>query len=88
MLALISVAVSLGMTNFAGALAIGLSGVDARLRLRVALAFGLFEGGMPVVGLLLGREPRSLARYALQQARGGAVGPDGDLHDLFGRARK
>jgi putative Mn2+ efflux pump MntP len=43
------------MSNFAGALAIGLAGVDARLRLRVALAFGLFEGGMPLVGLLLGR---------------------------------
>jgi putative Mn2+ efflux pump MntP len=43
------------MSNFAGALAIGLAGVDARLRLRVALAFGLFEGGMPIVGLLLGR---------------------------------
>jgi putative Mn2+ efflux pump MntP len=55
MLTLILVAVSLGLTNLAGALAIGLSGVDARLRLRVALAFGLFEGGMPLVGLLLGR---------------------------------
>jgi len=50
------VAVSLGMTNFAGALAIGLSGVDAQLRVRVALAFGLFEGGMPLIGLLLGRQ--------------------------------
>jgi putative Mn2+ efflux pump MntP len=55
MLALVLVAVSLGMTNFAGGLAIGLTGVDARLRLRVALAFGLFEGGMPLLGLLLGR---------------------------------
>jgi putative Mn2+ efflux pump MntP len=55
MFALILAAVSLGMTNFAGALAIGVSGVDARLRLRVVLAFGLFEGGMPLVGLLLGR---------------------------------
>jgi putative Mn2+ efflux pump MntP len=56
MLALMLVAVSLGMTNFAGALAIGLSGVDAQLRVRVALAFGLFEGGMPLIGLLLGRQ--------------------------------
>ena len=55
MLTLIFVAVSLGLTNLAGALAIGLTGVDAGLRLRVALAFGLFEGGMPLVGLLLGR---------------------------------
>jgi manganese efflux pump family protein len=54
-LALIPVAVSVGLTNFAGALAIGISGVDARLRVRVALAFGLFEGGMSLLGLLLGR---------------------------------
>jgi putative Mn2+ efflux pump MntP len=54
-LALIPVAVSVGLTNFAGALAIGFSGTDARLRLRVAVAFGLFEGGMPLVGLALGR---------------------------------
>ena len=40
---------SLGMTNFAGGLAIGLAGVDVRLRLRVAVAFGLFEGGMPLL---------------------------------------
>ena len=56
MIALLLVSASLGMTNFAGALAIGLSGVDARLRLRVAIAFGLFEAGMPVIGLLLGRQ--------------------------------
>jgi len=56
MVALLLVSLSVGLSNFAGAIAIGLSGVDARLRVRVALAFGLFEGGMPVVGLLLGRE--------------------------------
>jgi len=54
MLALILVALAVGMSNFAGAIAIGLSGVDNRLRLRIAVAFGLFEGGMPLVGLLLG----------------------------------
>jgi manganese efflux pump family protein len=30
-------------------------GVDRQLRVRVALAFGVFEPGMPIVGLLLGR---------------------------------
>jgi len=54
MLALILVALAVGMSNFAGAIAIGLSGVDNRLRLRIAVAFGLFEGGMPLLGLLLG----------------------------------
>jgi putative Mn2+ efflux pump MntP len=56
LVALLLVSLSVGLSNFAGAIAIGLAGVDARMRLRVALAFGLFEGGMPILGLLLGRE--------------------------------
>ncbi len=54
MLALLLVAVSLGLSNFAGAVGIGVSGVDARTRIRVGVFFGLFETGMPIVGLLLG----------------------------------
>lgn len=54
MLALLLVAVSVGMSNFAAAIAIGVSGVDARTRLRVGSVFGGFESGMPVVGLLIG----------------------------------
>ena len=54
MLALLLVAVSLGLSNFAAAVGIGASGVDARIRLRVAVIFGVFEAGMPLVGLLLG----------------------------------
>ena len=46
----------MGLSNFAAAIAIGLSGVDARVRLRVVVAFGLFEGAMPVLGLLIGRQ--------------------------------
>lgn len=55
MLALWLVAGSLGMDNFAASIAIGLAGVDRRLRVRIALSFGLFEAGMPVIGLLIGR---------------------------------
>jgi manganese efflux pump family protein len=55
MLALLLVALSLGLSNFAAAVGIGVSGVDGRTRLRVGLIFGLFEAGMPIVGLLLGR---------------------------------
>jgi putative Mn2+ efflux pump MntP len=55
-LALLLVALSLSMSNFAASIAIGLSGVDAALRVRIALAFGLFEAGMPVVGLVIGRQ--------------------------------
>jgi manganese efflux pump family protein len=54
-LALLLVAVSLGLSNFAAAIGIGVAGVDAGTRLRVGLIFGIFETGMPLLGLLLGR---------------------------------
>jgi putative Mn2+ efflux pump MntP len=47
------------MSNFAASIALGLSGVDARLRLRMAFSFGLFEAGMPILGLLIGRQAAS-----------------------------
>src|SRR5665213_3481175 len=46
---------SVGLDNFAAATALGVSGVDRKLRLRVGMIFGIFEGVMPVVGLLIGR---------------------------------
>jgi manganese efflux pump family protein len=56
MLALLLVATSVGMSNFAAAIAIGVSGVDARTRLRVGLVFGAFESGMPILGLVVGQQ--------------------------------
>ena len=70
-LALLLVAGSLGLNNLAASIAIGLSGVDRATRTRTALAFGLFEAGMPVVGLLIGRE--------LSHALGGAADTVGGL---------
>ncbi len=55
MLAILLVALSLGLSNFAASIGIGISGIDARTRWRVGLVFGLFEAGMPIIGLLLGR---------------------------------
>ena len=55
MVALLLVAVSVGLSNFAAAIGIGTGGVDNRIRLRVALVFGLFEAGMPILGLFLGQ---------------------------------
>jgi putative Mn2+ efflux pump MntP len=55
-LALFLVAASVGMSNLAASIAIGVSGVDARTRLRVGLVFGAFEAGMPVLGLLIGAQ--------------------------------
>jgi manganese efflux pump family protein len=54
-IALLLVAISVGLDNFAAATALGVSGVDRKLRIRVAVIFGIFEGVMPIVGLLLGR---------------------------------
>ena len=50
MLALLLVAVSVGLSNLAAAIGIGFGGVTARTRVRVALVFGAFEAGMPIVG--------------------------------------
>ena len=49
------VAVALGLSNFTAAVGIGLSGVDGRVRIRIAIIFGLFEAAMPLVGLLVGQ---------------------------------
>ena len=77
------VAVSLGADNFAASVAIGLAGVDARIRFRVAVAFGLFEGGMPLLGLVLGR---SLAGTLGSHARwvGGGLLIATGVYELWG----
>lgn len=54
MLELLLIAVSVGLSNLAAAIAIGVSGVDTRTRIRVGLVFGAFESGMPLVGLAIG----------------------------------
>ena len=53
-LAVVLSAIAVGLDNFAAAIGIGLAGVDARTRVRVAVVFGLFEAGMPLAGLLIG----------------------------------
>jgi manganese efflux pump family protein len=55
MVALLLVAASLGLSNLAASVGIGVSGVDGRTRLRVGVVFGVFETAMPLLGLLLGR---------------------------------
>lgn len=52
---LLLVSFSLGLSNFAAAIGIGLSGVDAKTRLKIGLIFGFFEALMPILGLLLGQ---------------------------------
>jgi manganese efflux pump family protein len=55
MLALLLVAVSLGLSNFAAAIGLGVAGINSRTRLRVGIVFGIFETCMPLLGLLAGR---------------------------------
>lgn len=54
MIALLLVAVAVGLSNLAAAVGIGVSGVSGAVRLRVATVFGLFEAGMPLLGLAAG----------------------------------
>ncbi len=77
MIALLLVALSVGLDNFAAATALGISGVDGRLRLRVALVFGMFEGVMPVLGLLLGRSVAHALGGTAKPAAGGLLGVAG-----------
>ena len=44
-------AVAVGLSNLAAAIGIGVTGVYARCRVAVGMVFGVFEAGMPVVGL-------------------------------------
>jgi hypothetical protein len=55
MLALLVVAVALGLNNFGAAIAIGVSGVDRRTEIKVATVFGLCDVVMPAAGMLIGR---------------------------------
>jgi putative Mn2+ efflux pump MntP len=54
LLGLLLVSVSVGLSNFAGSIGIGLTGIDGRTRLKVGVVFGLFEAVMPIIGLLIG----------------------------------
>lgn len=55
-LALVLAGLSVGLGNFAASIAIGLAGVSRDIRVRMALIFGLFETGMPIVGLIIGKQ--------------------------------
>ncbi|HEY1320269.1 MAG TPA: manganese efflux pump [Streptosporangiaceae bacterium] len=57
MAALLLLAVALGLDNLAAAIGFGVGTtgrVSGATRLRIAVVFGLFEAGMPVLGLVLG----------------------------------
>jgi manganese efflux pump family protein len=72
-LALFLVAASLGVSNLAASIAIGVSGVTARTRLRVGLVFGAFEAGMPVLGLLIGEQTAASLGHAARWVGAGLL---------------
>lgn len=55
LLALILVGFSVGLDNFAISIAMGLSGVSKKHRIRNSLVFCAFETSMPLVGFFVGR---------------------------------
>ena len=72
-IALLLVAVSLGLSNFAAAIGIGFAGIDAGARIRVGIVFGIFEAGMPILGLVLGRSLAGPLGHAAHWAGGGLL---------------
>ena len=76
-LALVLSAFAVGLDNFAAAIGIGMSGVDARTRLRVAAIFGFFEATMPLVGLLIGHSSAHSLGQATRYVGGGLLAAAG-----------
>jgi putative Mn2+ efflux pump MntP len=55
-LRLLLVAGALSPSNIAASIGTGLTGVDTKLRLRIAFVFGAFETATPIVQLLIGHK--------------------------------
>jgi putative Mn2+ efflux pump MntP len=49
------IAIAVGLDNFAASIGIGVAGIEASAKLRVAVVFGAFEALVPILGVLLGR---------------------------------
>ena len=76
MAALLLLAVALGLDNLAAAIGFGVGAtgrVSGATRLRIAVVFGLFEAGMPVLGLLLGHGWRTALAQAARWLGGAAL---------------
>ena len=87
-LALLLIATSVGLDNFGATTAIGISGASPRLRLRLAVIFGMFEGTMPLLGLLLGHSLAHDLGFAAKPFGGALLGLVGAATILNEVARK
>ena len=70
MIATIALFVSLGLDTFAVALGLGMKGLSRDRWLKLGLTFGLFEGVMPAVGLLIGRSVTGIVGEAASYGAG------------------
>lgn len=87
-LSLLLVSISVGLSNFAGAIGIGLSGINVRTRVRVGIAFGFFEALMPLIGLLLGHAVAGLFGQYGKYVGGAVLILTGAYTVLQGRVRQ
>jgi len=71
--ALLLLAAALGLSNLAASVGIGAAGVDWATRVRIAVVFGLFEAGMPVLGLVLGHGLADTIGHAARWLGGGVL---------------
>lgn len=74
MLALAVAAIAVGLDNFGAAIGIGTAHGRSRYRWQVAAVFGVFEAGMPVLGMLAGRAVAGTVAGAAPIIGGVAVG--------------
>jgi putative Mn2+ efflux pump MntP len=74
---LLLVSASVGLSNFAGAIGIGLGGIDASTRLRVGITFGVFEAMMPIAGLLAGQAVSGYFGHVARYVGGGILAATG-----------
>lgn len=56
LLGLLVLAFSIGLDNFAASIAIGLTGIKKKDRIKIAIVFGSFETLMPIIGLIIGKQ--------------------------------
>jgi putative Mn2+ efflux pump MntP len=74
-----------GASNLAASTAIGLAGVNHQLRIKIAVAFGTFEAGMPLLGMLLGRQAAGAIGSHANLLAGGLLAATGAFTILTSR---
>jgi len=85
-LAIVLLALSTGIDNFAVSAAIGINGIKAKHKIRLALTIGVFETAMTIAGLFLGDKASGLLGSNARLIGGGLLLATG-IYIIYG-ARK